>query len=460
MRRDTPASGRQRPLLLLSLLLHGCGTPQDSGGSAPARSGDTAAPQDIESIDLSLDLAVLVGKATLVVVPSRGKVVLDVHGLDLSRVALDGEEVPIEVRAGSLTIAAPGSPEPVTVGVSYTFPARKPATFDGWMPSLGVSFVWPTNCGNFFPCDPSLQDGVTFTMNVTGVDEGKTAIYPASTHGDGPAYMAAVAVGQYTKLDLGVTSAGTTLSAWYLPGAKALEDAVEGTAHLVAAFDYFEQSYGPYHFGSEAGTVEVDWGLDSWGGMEHHPFFHVGKFDFNDEEAQVHEAGHGWFGDGVRIACWEDFVLSEGTTTYIAARALEQVGGPSEWDYYVDDFLVPICEGNSPDPTLVNTIVLPDTCGALDFEESDLWSITPYMKGACFYEEVADVIGPDELDAAIGEFYRLHVGEAVHMRDMLDLLRARAAAADRPTIDALVNDWLLSFACPEDYARRCRTHGN
>ncbi len=429
-------------------------TPEDTD-PAP-----TAAAQDIQTTDLALDLAALTGQATLVVVPSAGKVRLDVAGLTLSAVTVDGEAVAIHITDGILGLPAPGAPDPVTIVVDYAFPPRTPATFDGWMPSLGVSFVWPYSCSNLFPCDPSLDDGVTFTMNVIGVKDGLTAIYPTSTHGDGPAYLAAVAVGDYTKLDLGTTTAGTTLSAWYLPGQRALADATAGTAHLVSAFDYFEQTYGPYNFGPEAGTVEVDWGADSWGGMEHHPFFHVGKFDFNDEEAQVHEAGHGWFGDGVRIACWEDFVLSEGTTTYITARALEQVDGPSQWDYYVDDFLVPICEDSSRDPTLVNTIVLPDTCNEIDFVTDDLWSITPYMKGACFYEEMADVIGQDELDAVIGEFYTTHVGEAARMQDMIDLIEARSDAADKPAIDALVTDWLLSFDCPENYAERCRTHGN
>ena len=438
--------------------LSGCAGKESA--NPPDSTGDTPVAQDILTTDLAVDLAALTGRATLVVVPSAGKVALDVGGLTLSAVSVDGEAVPLDIAAGILSIPDPGTTDPVTVVVDYAFPARTPATFDGWMPSLGVSFVWPYSCGNLYPCNPSLDDGVTFTMAVTGVDEGLSAIYPTSTHGDGPAYMAAVAVGDYTKLDLGTTTAGTTLSAWYLPGRNALEGATTGTAHLVSAFDYFEHTYGPYNFGREAGTVEVDWGADSWGGMEHHPFFHVGKFDFDDEEAQVHEAGHGWFGDGVRIACWEDFVLSEGTTTYIAAHALEQVDGPNEWDYYVDDFLTPICGGNSPDPTLVNTIVLPDTCDEIDFVNDNLWSIAPYMKGACFYEEVADAIGQDALDRTLSEFYTTHVGEAARMQDMIDLIESRADAADKPAIEALVTDWLLSYDCPEDYAERCRTHGN
>ena len=47
----------------------------------------------------------------------------------------------------------------------------------------------------------------------------------------------------------------------------------------------------------------------------------------NDEVTHAHEAAHGWFGDGIRLACWEDFVLSEGTVSYLSAHVLGQVAG-------------------------------------------------------------------------------------------------------------------------------------
>jgi hypothetical protein len=454
---------RRTSSLIVPFFLMGCEATVDSGADTDSGTvdgldtADRPEAQDIQSIDLALDLEALRGVATLVVVPFREKVRLKVRGLDVLSIKVEGEEKVARYKEGWVNIPVTGTFEAVSVEITYTFLERTAATFDGWMPALGVTFVWPESCSNLFPCDPSTVDGVTFTMNVSGVADGLTAVYPTSTHNDGPTYIPAVAVGDYTRLDLGQNTAGSSLSAWYLPGERGLQDAEAGTANLVASFDYFEQNYGPYHFGPEAGTVEVNWGPDSWGGMEHHPFFHVGKFDFNDEEAQVHEAAHGWFGDGVRIACWEDFVLSEGTTTYITARALEQVGGPSVWDYYVDDFLVGICEGGSGDPTLVNTIVLPDTCGEIAFEESDLWSITPYMKGACFYEEVADLVGADLLDEVIAEFYTTHVGNAAHMQDMIDLIRARTDAANHAALDSAVDDWLLSLECPDDYAQRCKT---
>jgi aminopeptidase N len=412
------------------------------------------AAQDILTTHVALDLEGLTGQATIVVRPAGGaeSVWLEAEGLTILSVQVDGAEVTAEVAGGLLTVPVPDATTPHTIVVDYLFPARTLATFDGWMPEAGVSFIWPWFCSNLFPCNSSTDDGVTFTMEVTGIDAGLTAVYPKTTVTDAPSYMPAVALGDYVKLDLGTTTAGTVLSAWYLPGVGAEAAALEGTAHLPLVFDFLEQTYGPYAFGPEAGTVEVDWGDDSWGGSEHHPFFHVARFDFRNEEVQAHEAAHGWFGNGVRIACWEDFVLSEGTTTYMAAHALESVGGPDLWPYYVE-FLEAICTGFD-----VNTVALPDSCGEIDFLSDDLWSLVPYIKGACFYEGVADLIGAELLDEVIRDFYLAHVNRPARMREMLDSIKARVDAEQRDKVDMLVEEWLLSVECPADYATRCSIH--
>lgn len=406
--------------------------------------------QDIQTIDLNLDLAALRGTATLAVVPAlpAGEVRLEVSGLEIRRVRVDGAEVEPTIGGGKLVVAGAG--DLVEIEVDYAFPARGPYAFDGWMPDLGVTFVWPYYCDNLFPCDTSMDDGVVFSMEVTGIEAGLTAIYPRSTVADGPAYMAGLSVGEYSQVDVGTTPAGTVIKAWHFAD-EGPEDTLAGTEHLVAVFDFFERTYGPYVFGDEYGSVEVDWGGDSWGGMEHHPYAHIGSFDMDDEEVHAHEAGHGWYGDGVRLECWEDFVLSEGTNSYITARAMEQVGGPDLWAYYVDDFLVPICRGYD-----VNTIVLPETCNEIDFVNDDLWSLATYMKGACFYEDVGDLIGPDLLDEVLGQFYRDHVTETARMNEMIDAIEAATDEADKAALRTLVEEWLLTEECPADYADRCR----
>ena len=448
MRRPRPLRTSLRLLAPVALLVGAC-------RSDKADSGGADAVQDIRTTDLALDLDALSGSAVVGIDPAPGSdsVWLEVKGLTIDQVRVDGVETVVDIARGIATIPIGEPGAPVEVAMDYRFDAATFSSFDGWMPDLAVSFLWPDNCANLFPCDPGTNDGVTFTMEVSGVDPDQTAIYPASTWTDAPSYMPGIAVGDYETLDLGTTTAGTHLSAWYLRDEGTLAEARAGTADLVAAFDYFEQTYGAYAFGDDVGTVQVDWGADSWGGMEHHPYFHVAMWDFGNPEAQVHEAAHGWFGGAVRLACWEDFVLSEGTVTYMAARGLEQVDGPSLWAEYVDDYLTPICEGSE-----VNAIVLPDGCNEIDFEDSPLWSLAPYMKGACFYEEVADLIGADQLDQVIADFYGAHVNGAASMEAMIEAIEAAADPGDTEAIDALVTDWLRTRDCPADYDARCRTH--
>ena len=416
------------------------------------KSPDDRADQDVVSAALSFDVSTLAARAELVVRPAGGVVRLDARGLEVHGVWVDGDPTEPEDDGGWLVVDAEA--DPVTVRVDYTFPERGPSQFDGWMPGHGVSFLWPYYCGNLYPCDPDIRDGLRFTLEVTGVAEGLIAVYGEDSVGDAPPYMPAFAIGDYERRSFGTTSAGTEVVAWYFAGADGLARAEAGAANLLESVDFFERVYGPYAYGPIMGSVEVDWGADSWGGLENHPYSHVARFDFATEEVHAHEAAHGWFGDAVRFECWEDFVLSEGTVTYMAARAMEESGGPDLWSYYVDDFLEPICSGRD-----VNAIVLPDdTCGEIDILAEDLWSLAPYMKGACFYEEVGDVIGIDAVDEVIGTFYRDHVGGTARMAEMVAALEAAAAPEDREAIRAAQTDWLDTLACPADYAARCRAH--
>jgi len=219
-------------------------------------------------------------------------------------------------------------------------------------------------------------------------------------------------------------------------------------------FDFYEKTYGQYSFGNTVGTVSADWGGGDYGGMEHHPFWHVSSGSIYSEEVNAHEAAHGWFGNGVRIACWEDFVLSEGTVTYMAAHALSQFGVDIWPDYECG--LKSVCEGND------NTVALPGTCNRIDILNDPLWSLVPYMKGAYFFKEVGEVIGVDKLDEALSEFYKTHAlpgganfGQATSMTKLIDLIKTKTDAAGATAVDQLTTEWLGTLACPVDTTSFC-----
>ena len=242
--------------------------------------------------------------------------------------------------------------------------------------------------------------------------------------------MLAWAVGAYTKKQLGVTTAGTKVSTAWLPGGETA--ALAGTKHLVQAFDWYEQNLGPYSFGHDVASVSVVWGEGMYGGMEHHPYWHVAKDAMNDEVTHVHEAAHGWFGDGVRLRCWEDFVLSEGTVSYLAARALGKVAGAAKeasvWAEYKDELDAAIAEGGAP--------AWPQGCGQIDILRDKLFTNLPYMQGAFFYKDVAAQIGADKLDQIIGDFYKANRNKAAGMQQMIDAIKAASGFDPTPIAEA------------------------
>jgi hypothetical protein len=409
----------------------------DTAWDRPSPAGDWE--RDILSYDLEIDLAAKTGTVTILVKGAPGTgLSLEKGSLTINKVSdAVGDLMHIDL-GKELQIGVPQGGETRTVIIDYSFVSH--TGFDGWDEGKELTFLWPTFCGNLYPCNSDPSEGATFAMNVTGATG--TAVYPESIPADAPSYMPAVAVGDYSERALGTTSAGTAVSVWFEPGQEA--DAVAGTTNLVEVFEFLETTYGPYTFGNKVGTVSADWGGGDFGGMEHHPLWHVSSGSLDSEEVNAHEAAHGWYGNGVRVACWEDFVLSEGVVTYMAARALAE-SGVDLWPEY-DCQLKAICNGAS------NTTSLLSTCNEIDLINHDLWSSAPYQKGAQYFREVAALLGEDTLDAALAEFYVANVGQSARMRELVELLKSKGSSSE---IEALTVAWLETETCPASAATLC-----
>ncbi len=389
----------------------------------------TALTVDLETLEASATLQLAESEATSASFEAGGITVLGVRNADGPLVFAAVDE--------QLDVALPAGAAGTELQVDYTFAVQP--IFQGYMEG-GSTLLWPYWCGNLFPCHSDPTHGLTFQLEVTGVPEGQTAVYPQSIAADAPSYQIAWTVGDYTEHLLGATTAGTEIKLWSTPATEAA--ALDGTAELVEIFQWFEETLGPYPFGQQAGVVEVDWGAMGGGGMEHHPFWHVSTQGMEDRSIHAHEAAHGWFGDGVRIACWEDLVLSEGTVTYLTPRVIGQVVGPDAeqaiWDSYAETVELMIAGG-------LDDIAWPDSCGEVDVLEGTAFFIVPYMKGAYFYKALADEIGAETLDAVLGSFFVQHAGEAAGMQELLDTVLVETGFD--PT--ALADAWLRSEGIPD-----------
>lgn len=383
---------------------------------------DGATAVDLAAIDLDVDLADLDATATIAL-EKNGNVALEVGGLTIDDV-IDGRgHRRYKLVGGQLRVANVRGP----LVVRYRFTTH--AMADGLLPG-GSTVVWPYFCGNLFPCHSRPADGVRFALHLDGVPAGKQAVYPPTIDSDAPPYMIAWAVGSYTRTELGTTAAGTKVAVYSLPGG--LTAARSGTRHLRAVFDWYERVLGPYAFGRDVASVSVVWGEGLYGGMEHHPYWHVAKDAMADEVTHAHEAAHGWFGDGVRLKCWEDFVLSEGTVSYLAARALAVTGGATlerqVWAEYQRELDDAIAAGGAP--------AWPTGCNQIDIIRDDLFTNLPYMQGAFFYKDVAAAVGVDVLDGVIGRFYRAHKNRAASMQEMIDAIKRDTGFDPTPIANA------------------------
>tara|TARA_R110002096_G_scaffold434832_1_gene658085 strand:- start:79402 stop:80721 length:1320 start_codon:yes stop_codon:yes gene_type:complete len=433
-------------LALCALVLLACDKGSSADTQVDAGPDPAARPpasenwlRDILNYDLAIDLAEKTASVTIEVAGDESTgLTLHVGNLVIDTVSDDYGALEHIDLGSQLNIGVPAGGESRTFTITYAFTSH--SDFNGWMEEQEVTFLWPAFCGNLYPCNPDPADGATFALNVTGATG--TAIYPESIPGEAPTYMPAIAVGDYTEMALGTTPAGTEVSVWYEPGQEA--NAIAGTVNLVDVFEFLETTYGDYTFGNKVGTVSADWGGGDFGGMEHHPLWHISSGSLSDEETNAHEAAHGWYGNGVRIACWEDFVLSEGVVTYLAARALEE-SGVDLWSQY-DCQLKSICNSSE------NTTALLDTCGEIDLINHELWSSTPYQKGAQYFREVSGVLGVDVVDQALAEFYKANVGKAARMRELVELLKSKGSSAE---IEALTVAWLETEACPASAATLC-----
>lgn len=369
---------------------------------------DAASAVNIKATSLDVDLSTTTAVATIEL-EKAGNVALESSGLTIKRVTDSRGNRRYKVIDGKLLVSNVRG----ALVIEYGFTEHTNA--DGLLPG-GSTVVWPYFCGNLFPCHSAPADGTTFELNLDGATE--TAVYPASIDAESPPYMLAWAVGRYTKKPLGTTTAGTKVSTYYLPGGETA--ATSGTKYLVGAMDWFEKTLGAYAFGREVASVSVVWGEGMYGGMEHHPYWHVAKDAMGDVVTHVHEAAHGWYGDGVRLQCWEDFVLSEGTVSYLTARAIGQVAGPAAeakvWAEYQQELDAAIAEGGAP--------AWPTGCNEIDILRDKLFSNLPYMQGAYFYKDVATKIGAAKLDVILGDFYKAHRLKPARMGDMLDAIKA------------------------------------
>ncbi len=394
---------------------------------------------DLIRLDLTLDLSTNKGVAHWKVMPAftGGSVTFEVGGL--SDITVLGS--PSYQHSGKLLhVSLPATDFTPSLMISYTF--KRYDAMIGLM-NAGSSVTWPRHCSNLFPCHSAPSEGFSYTLKVKGLAKGDVAVFASEVTARVPSYAVALAIGAYSYHKVGETQSGLELGVWLRPDQLGTDGKLDlpGIVDWPKAVSWLEATLGPYPYGKQLAAVTVPWGPMAYGGLEMHPIYHVSDLAIGDLAVHCHESAHGWFGNGVRIACWEDLVLSEGVADYLMVRAMaaakgEQVMQPM---FAAMEKSVAAKAGTQKD-----VVVWQSTCDEIDVEASGVSAKITYHKGALFLRAVAQQVGVAKLDAALGVFVKTHLGNAVRFSALLDVIAAETGFDPKP----LAKTWLQSKGDP------------
>ncbi|NYD67608.1 M1 family metallopeptidase [Agromyces atrinae] len=296
----------------------------------------------VASYDLDLTYRVptnrLEGTATLTIVTDQklSRFSLDLVGLGVKRVRVDGRKTPFRHADGKVRITpekALAAGATVTVVVEYAGaprPRRSRWGTIGWEElDDGVLVAsQPSGAPSWYPCNDHPSDKATYRVTFA-TDAAYTVIASGAlvsrriVGGRGvwrfeqaaptPTYLVAVQVGRLASVPVDLAGVAGTL---HRPAAIApvVDRELERLPEMMTLF---ERTFGPYPFDGYGVVVtedEIEIPLEAQG---------IATFGSNhldgsgrEERLVAHELAHQWFGNSVGLRRWSDIWLNEGFCCY------------------------------------------------------------------------------------------------------------------------------------------------
>ncbi|QDY77508.1 M1 family metallopeptidase [Streptomyces qinzhouensis] len=366
------------------------GDPEGAGRGGAAGLGDPLFPRlgnggyDVRHYALTLDYAPSSGRlsGTAEILARAGQELsafnLDLHGLDVGEVTVDGERAAAVRRTGDELTIRPR--DGIRRGALFRTAVRYSGTprtvtdadgsEEGWLRNRGGALALgePAGSAAWFPGNHHPSDKATYELAITvprglkAVSNGELARETATARGATTfvwrsaepmaSYLATVAIGPYELI--------RTRTADGLPVVSAADPAVAKptrrvTDRIPEFLDWAAGRFGPYPF-SSAGAVAVRDG-DAGYALEtqSRPVVPAGMYDV---PTLVHELAHQWYGNSVSPATWQDMWLNEGFATYaewLWAEDREKVPARRAFEEaFADDANWAFPPADPPDPARIS----------------------------------------------------------------------------------------------------------
>ncbi|ATO16465.1 peptidase M1 [Micromonospora sp. WMMA2032] len=449
--------------LAVALLATGC-TGDDRGGFRPgaADAGDPYVPgagnggYDVGhyALDVRYDPGDdrLTGTATVTATATEAlsRFQLDLAGLDVDRVRVDGELAKHRHDDAELVVTpAHGLPSGRRFTVEVTYggvpkPLPNEVLGDGGFhhtPDGAIALGQPESASTWYPVNDHPSDKATYDIAITvpdglaalsnGVPKGRTSSGGRTTwrwsEGSPMAsYLTTLVIGDY-RVTSG-THAGRPLVTAVASALPADGPAAASVARTGEVADFLAARFGPYPFDAYGGVVVADdrirYALETQSRPVYGPgFFRGGP----NTEVVAHELAHQWFGDSVSVARWSDIWLNEGFATYAEWLWAEHDGGRTVARTVADRYATTDWSRPTVDPG-----------------RAGMFGDAVYQRGALAVHALRRAVGDDT-------FYRILRGWLARHRDgnatTADFVGYAERTAGRP-LRALLDAWLVGATPP------------